>query len=175
MCCFKTQEVTSQNQRPLPVVKIKQCGRYSCSTKKRDFFLFIPLVFRCRPWNPLCSAVIEVRRRYVSMATRHQPPVREICFMFSNPNDNATCQVVSAATTPPGRQRCVFALAHTRRKAVISSGVCREGSKRRTGSQRERGKERERGEPEDAASPVKQGNPVAARLKEGCFSVNRFN
>lgn len=40
---------------------------------------------------------------------------------------------------------------------------------------REGRRERVWGEPEDAASPVKQGNPVAARLKEICFSVNRFN
>lgn len=39
--------------------------------QEQDFFLYIPLVFRCRPWNPLCSAVIEVRRGYVSMATRY--------------------------------------------------------------------------------------------------------
>lgn len=37
----------------------------------QEIFLFIPLVFRCRPWNPLRSAVIEVRRGYVSMATRY--------------------------------------------------------------------------------------------------------
>ncbi len=49
---------------------------------------------------------------------RHQPPVGEICFMFSNPNDNETCQVVSAAATHQGVKGCVFSWAYV-------SEVCR--------------------------------------------------